>query len=106
MFFIIYLVISTKIAERIIKDSFLLPLPYYRKLMEVLFSVKIFDVEFSPDLYVLRSAESKKVVFRNWSEHMYMCVCVWLQGEYLALYISKTNKDRNTKFYTQYQTSA
>ena len=80
--------------------------------MEVLF--KISDVEFSPDLYVLRSPESKKVVFGNWSVRMYVCVCVcvcvyvcvWLQGEYLALYISKTNKDRNTKFYTQYQTSA
>ena len=76
--------------------------------MEVLF--KISDVEFSPDLYVLRSPESKKVVFRNWSVRMYVriyvCVCVWLQGEYLALYISKTNKDRNTKFYTEYHTSA
>ena len=56
--------------------SFLLPLPYYRKAMEVLFSVKIFDVEFSPDLCVLRSTESKKVVFRNWSVRMYVCVCV------------------------------
>ena len=72
--------------------------------MEILFSVKSFDIELPPDLYVLRSPESKKVVFGNWSMHM--CVCVCLQGEYLALYISKTNKDRNTKFYTQYQTSA
>ena len=55
---------------------FLLPLPYYRKVMEVLFSVKIFDGEFSPDLYVLRSPESKKVVFENWSVRMYVCVCV------------------------------
>ena len=55
---------------------FLLPLPYYRKVMEVLFSVKIFDVEFSPDLYVLMSPESKKVVFGNWSVSMYVCVCV------------------------------
>ena len=30
--------------------AFLLPLPYYRKVIEVLFSVKIFTVEFSPDL--------------------------------------------------------
>ena len=30
-------------------------------------------------------------------------VCVWLYGEYSALYISKTNKNRNTKFNTQYQ---
>ena len=51
-------------------------LPYYRKVMEVLFSVKIFDVEFSPDLYVLRSPESKKVAFGNWSVRMYVCACV------------------------------
>ena len=60
--------------------SFLFPLPYYRKVMEVLFSVKIFDVEFLPDLYVLKSPESKKVVFRNSSVRMYVrvrvCVCV------------------------------
>ena len=31
-------------------------------------------------------------------------MCVWLQGDYLALDISKTNKHINTKFYTQYQT--
>ena len=31
--------------------------------MEVLFSVKIFDVEFSSDLYALRSPESKKIDF-------------------------------------------
>ena len=34
----------------------------------------------------------------------YVCVykgCMWLIGEYLVLYISKINKDRNTKFYTQ-----
>ena len=51
-------------------NTILLPLPYYRKVMEVLFSVKIFDVEFSPDLNVLRSPESKKVVFGNFSVGM------------------------------------
>ena len=50
--------------------------PYGSMVMEVLFSVKIFDVEFSPVLYVLRSPESKKVVFGNWSVRMYVCVCV------------------------------
>ena len=36
-----------------------------------------------------------------------MCVCMRLQGEYLALYTSKTNNYRNNKFYaSQYQTSA
>ena len=81
--------------------------------MEVLLSNKICDAEFSPDLYVLRSTESKNVVFGNWSVRMYVCmyvcvyvcVCVWLQSEYLAPYIYKTSKDRNTKFYTQYQIS-
>ena len=34
--------------------------------MQVLFSVKTFDVEFLPDLYVLRPPEAKKVVFKNW----------------------------------------
>ena len=43
--------------------------------MEELFSVKIFDAEFLPDLYVLRSPESEKVVFGNWSVRMYVCVC-------------------------------
>ena len=70
--------------------------------MEVLFSVKILDIEFSPDLYFLRSPKCKKEVSGNWSLRMY----VWLQGEYLVLYIFKTNTDRNTKFYTQYKTGA
>ena len=65
--------------------------------------------------------------FESWSaghpvfENL-ICVwyfCVWLCGEYSVLYISKTNKDRNTmkdnkdsintnkdrKFYAQYQIS-
>ena len=42
--------------------------------MEALFSVKIFDVEFSLDLYVLRSPETKKVVLGNWSVRMRVCV--------------------------------
>ena len=36
-----------------------------------------------------------------------MCMRAYvLQGQYLVLYISKINKDNNTKFYTQYQTNA
>ena len=35
-----------------------------------------------------------------------MYVCVWPQGEYSELYASKTNKNRNTQFCTEYQTSA
>ena len=44
--------------------------------MQVLFSVKTFDVEFLPDLYVLRPPESKKVFFGNWSVRMNVCGCV------------------------------
>ena len=46
-------------------NKILFPLPDYCKLMKVLFSIKIFNVEFSPELYVLRSTESKKVFFGN-----------------------------------------
>ena len=46
--------------------------------MKALFTVKIFDVEFSPNLYVLRSPESekkkKKTVFGSWSVRMYASV--------------------------------
>ena len=62
--------------KNVAKVLFLLPLPDYRYAMDVLFSVKIFDIEFSPDLHVLRSPESKKVVFVNWSGRMCVCVCV------------------------------
>ena len=54
---------------------FLLPLSYYCKVMEALFPIKIFDVEFLPNLYVLKSSKSKKVVFGNLSVHMYVCDC-------------------------------
>ena len=91
--------------KKVILQLILLPLPDYLKVTEVLFPIKILDVEFSLDLYVLRSPEFK-VVFENQSVRMYVRMWVWLQGEYLALYIFKTNKDRSTKFYTEYQTSA
>ena len=47
------------------------------------------------------SLSPKKVVFRF---RLSVClrVYVWLCGEFLALYISKTNQDKNTKFYAQY----
>ena len=56
----------------------------------------------------------KKEVFGSWSVCLYVwvwvcvrvCVCKWVEGEYLALYISKINKDRNTRFYPQYETSS
>ena len=34
-------------------------------------SVKIFDIEFLPGLFVLRSTGSKKVIFENWSVYLY-----------------------------------
>ena len=55
---------------------FLLSLFDYRWEMKALFSVKIFNVEFSPDLYVLRTSESKKEVFGNRSARMYVCLIV------------------------------
>ena len=36
--------------------------------------VKFFYVEFSPDLYVLKSSESEKVFFGNWSVRIYVCI--------------------------------
>ena len=57
--------------KNVAKVLFLLPLPDYRYAMDVLFSVKIFDIEFSPDLHVLRSPESKKVVLE-----IGLCVCI------------------------------
>ena len=43
--------------------------------MEQLFSVKVFDVEFSPDVYILKYPESKKEVFGNWSVHISVYDC-------------------------------
>ena len=54
------------VRHHILTDNFLV----------VSFSVKIFDIEFSPDLYVLKSLEPQKVVFENWSKRMYVCDCV------------------------------
>ena len=65
--------------------------------------VKKFYVESSSDSCFLRSPESQKVVFGNWSVQIY--VYTWLYVEYLTLYVSKTNKNRSTKFYRQYQLS-
>ena len=65
--------------KNVAKVLFLLPLPDYRYAMDVLFSVKIFDIEFSPDLHVLRSPESKKTGF--WKlvcAYVYVCVSVYV----------------------------
>ena len=62
-------------------------------------SDKIFEAEFSPDFYVKRSHEYKKVVFENGSGRMY--VTLW--GEYSSVYASKTKNQNNTKFYARYQ---
>ena len=82
--------------------------------MKVLFSAKIFEFEFLPDLYLLKYPESKKVTFENWSVHMYLCVCVHAyKCEYMCgcvgniqRFISqKSNRIRKTKLYTQDQIS-
>ena len=68
--------------------------------MEVLYSVKIFDIEFSPGLYVLMSHELKKMVLENWPVLMCRCVCVTVWTIFKAFCISETNKDESTKFHT------
>ena len=55
-------------AQRCNLRFFLFPLKFQ-------YSVKFFDTEFSPVLYVLRSHESKKLFFHNWLVRM--CVTVW-----------------------------
>ena len=65
--------------------------------MIVLYSVQIFDIELSPNLYALKSTESKKVVLENWFARRGVTV-----GENSALCISKTNKYKNKKLYTHY----
>ena len=62
----------------------LLPSPYYRKVMEVLFSVKIFYVEFSPDLYVLNPPELKK-----WFLETGLCVYILRRDEKKYFFFSK-----------------
>ena len=54
---------------------FLLPLPDCRNVMEALISTEIFDIEFSPELHVLKFVESKKVFFKNLSVRIY--VTLW-----------------------------
>ena len=65
--------------------------------MEISFSIRIFNVEFLPDLYVLRFPELKKLVLEI---DLFVCirVCVRLYGEHLAFYNSETDKDRTRKF--------
>ena len=63
--------------------------------------IKTFDIEFLLCLCILMSFESKNIIFG-----FSLCVCAYLCEQYSALCISKTNKDRNTKFYTQYHTNA
>ena len=68
--------------------------------------MKKFDFEILTYFYVLRSPEFIYTI--PTVMHAYMCV--WdrerLRGKYLALYISKTNKDTNTKCYAKYQINA
>ena len=85
--FITIFLIVIKVFTSITRD--------YHKVMEVFFSVKTFDVHL---IYMFWDSLSLK----NWFLEIDLYVYVWLCGEYLALYIHKTNEDRNTKFHTQY----
>ena len=73
--------------------------------MGILFQAKVFDAELSPDLYVLRYPESKQC-FLEIGVYicMYVCMCVCVKCGY-SEFISKTNKGKDNKFYTEYQTS-
>ena len=66
------------------------------------FSIPSFHLFWIMFLFVLKSPDSINVVFNSWSVRMYgyRQVCEWLRREYLALYNSKINKDRNIKFHT------
>ena len=56
--------------------------------MEVLFPVKIFDVECSTDLYVLKSSESKKVDLEiGLNLCVCMCMCVIVKWVFRAIYL-------------------
>ena len=68
--------------------QFLVPVTDYYYVMEILYSAKIFDIEFLPDLYVFGSSEPKKVVLENLSVRMweYTYICAWVCGEYPSLY--------------------
>ena len=66
---------------------FLLSLSYNRKVMEVLFSVKLFDVEFLHDLYVLTSFQVEKCGLKNLSGHIYVRMHMTLWGIFSALYL-------------------
>ena len=70
---------------------------------KILCLIKIFKIDFYPDLYVIsyQKIYQESGFWKNSHTHL----CVWLYGEYLELFISKTVKDKNNKFYTEYQTS-
>ena len=78
-----HLVSESTVLENILCQIYRSTTVYYfhylpnRKVMAIKFSVKIFDIEFSADLYILRSPESKKVVLGNWSIRMYVCAYVY-----------------------------
>ena len=68
MFYFVYNVIIKCLQHppQLISNYFtILLLPDYRYLTQRLFPVKIVDIEFSPDVFVLRSPEYKKSIFWN-----------------------------------------
>ena len=64
---------------------FLLPSPNYHYGIEILFSVKISYIDFSPDLYTLRSPESKKDGVLKIG--ICVCICLTERGVFRALYL-------------------
>ena len=58
----------------ITKVHFLLSLLYYHKVMEALFSVKIFDVGFSPNYVTFGGPQSAKKGFLEFGLYVYVCV--------------------------------
>ena len=71
--------------------------------MEVLYSVKSFNFEFSHDLYVLRSPEFKKLFFENCSARMYACCVCDCVGNIQRFIPPKLIEIETPNFYTQYQ---
>ena len=63
--------------------------------MEVLNWVNIFDIQFSLDLHVLMSPQSKKNDFKNWFVRMYVCDCV---GNILRFISPKVIKTETPNF--------
>ena len=70
------------------------------------FTNAVLDFEIQKAFWLSGIKEDESALMDILQIGLCVCMCMWLQAEYLAFHIFKTNKDRNTKFYAQYQTSA